>query len=256
MIKIFFRHKRMLSLLVRFSLAIFFFSQMVSLSFSAQQQTSLQTVTISAIVNEQTHAIAKQVLKKAYKKIGYDAGFNDLPGKRALEWANKGLTDGDVARIKGTQKKFSNLVRVKIPVIHFKGVVFSKTIDKPIKEWKDLNGLRIGVVRGIRYSTLGTKGMNPFFANDMTHLFSILDKDRIEVAVAVLDAGKIEIEHHFKNSGIHVIGNPLFSAPLYHFINIKNKSLLKKLEKILTQMTASGEIVRIQRQALEKLMNN
>ena len=172
---------------------------------------------ISAIVNEQTHAIAKVVLKEAYKRIGYEVTFDDLPGQRALEWANKGLTDGDVARIAGTEDKFPNLIRVKVPVIHFKGVAFTKSIDRPISRWEDLRGLRIGVVRGIRYSTIGTKGMDPYFANDMTHLFTMLDKDRIEVAVAVLDAGKIEIEKNFKNSGIHVVGSPLYSAPLVSF---------------------------------------
>lgn len=227
--------------------------QAVPFSFAAEQQKGARTVMISAIANEQTHAIAKHVMREVYRRMGYKASFDDLPGQRALEWANKGLTDGDVARIEGTAKKYPNLIRVKIPVVYFQGVAFTKTVRKQIDHWEDLRGLRTGAVRGIRYSTIGTQGTDPFFANDMTHLFTILDKGRIEVAVAVLDAGRIEIEKNFKDSGIHVTGSPLFSAPLYHFVNVKNRDLVPKLEGILSKMTASGEIEQLRQGALNQL---
>jgi hypothetical protein len=227
----------------------------ISHAYGSEHQANSRQVTISAIENEQTHAIAKHILIEAYKHIDYQISFDDLPGKRALEWANNGLTDGDVARIEGTEKKFTNLIPIKIPIIHFQGVVFTKKLNKDITQWNDLKGLRIGVVRGIRYSTIGTEGMEPFFANDMTHLFSILNKGRIEVAVAVLDAGIIEIERNYKNSGIHVIGSPLFSSPLYHFVHKKNNHLVAPLEKILLEMTSSGRIEKLKSQVLNQLKN-
>lgn len=226
----------------------------VTPAFSKEGPAGDKSVVISAIINEQTHAIAKHVLKAAYAGIGYSVTFDDLPGQRALEWANSGLTDGDVARIRGTEEKFPNLVRVKVPVIYFKGVAFARSMDRSIEMWDDLRGLRIGVVRGIRYSTIGTMEMDPYFANDMTHLFAILEKGRIEVAVAVLEAGKIEIEKNFRDSGIHVVGSPLYSAPLYHFLNVRNTRLVGPLEKALSEMTASGEIDRIREKALRELM--
>ncbi|HCY86744.1 MAG TPA: hypothetical protein DHV36_16560 [Desulfobacteraceae bacterium] len=225
----------------------------VSEGHSQDRVSDVKKVTISAIVNEQTHAIAKHVLKEVYRRIDYEVEFNDLPGERALAWANNGMTDGDVARISGTQKKYTNLIQIKTPVIHFKGVAFTKNITKPIARWEDIREFRIGVVRGVRYSTIGTRGMVPFFANDMTQLFTILDRGRIEIAVAVLDAGKIEIERNFKNSGIHVTGTPLFSSPLYHFINVRNQHLVEKLEHVLNEMTRSGEINEIRKKAIRKL---
>lgn len=237
--------------------SLWFILFFVFCSFSQLHSSSLQPnskhVTISAIDNEQTHAIAKYVLVEAYKQIGYQVNFDDLPGERALEWANKGLTDGDVARIEGTEIKYTNLIPIEIPIIYFKGVVFTKNIKGNIAQWKDLQDLRIGVVRGIRYSTIGTKGMEPFFANDMTHLFTILNEGRIEVAVAVLDAGIIEIEKNFKGSGIHMIGSPLFSAPLYHFLNKRNIHLIEPLQEVLLEMTSSGRIEKIKTKALDQL---
>ena len=151
-----------------------------------------KSIVITAIQNEQTHAMAKEVVREAYLKIGYDVRFDFFPGKRSLEMANEGESDGDVARIEGTEKKFPGLVPIPIPVIWFDGVVFTKNIVKKINDWKDLNGLRIGIIRGIRYSEIGTKGFSPLFAEDMTHLFKLLDEGRIQVAIAVLKTGKIE----------------------------------------------------------------
>ena len=219
----------------------------------SESEAGDKTLVISAIINEQTHAIAKYVLKEAYIRIGYAVRFDDLPGQRALEWANNGITDGDVARIEGTEKKFPNLIPVETPVIYFKGVAFAKDFSGRIASWEDLKGIRIGIVRGIRYSEIGTKDMEPVMANDMTHLFTILDKGRIEVAVAVLDAGRIEIQKNFMESGIHPIGSPLFSAPLYHFLHAKNKDLIAPLNEVLNKMMQSGEIETIWANAFKEI---
>ncbi len=213
-------------------------------------------VVVSGIVNEQTHAMAKEVLHEAYRRIGYDIRIKFFPGRRSLESANKGLTDGDVARIAGTEKKFPNLIPVETPIIYFQGVAFTKSVTRKIGSWHDLKGLRVGIIRGIRYSTIGTRGLNPFFAKDMTHLFKLLEDDRIQVAVAVLNAGKIEIHNKFENSGIHVMGTPLYSAPLYHFVHKKNEHLIDDLNQTLKDMASQGEIDKILNKALQNLLND
>jgi len=213
-------------------------------------------IVVSGIVNEQTHAMAKEVLHEGYRRIGYDIRIKFFPGRRSLESANMGHTDGDIARIAGTEKKFTNLIPVATPIIYFQGAAFTKSVTRKINSWRDLKGLRIGIIRGIRYSTIGTKGLNPFFAEDMTHLFKLLDDDRIQVAIAVLNAGKVEIHKKFNNSGIHVAGTPLYSAPLYHFVHKKNEHLIDDLNRVLKDMARQGEIDKILNKALQNLLNN
>lgn len=212
-------------------------------------------IRISAIENEQTHAIAEAVLTEAYRRIGYKVEFVPLPGLRALEWANEGVTGGDVARIQGTELKYPNLIPVNVPVIRFEGVAFAKTHIRDIASWEDLRGLRIGIVRGIRYAVIGTEGMEPLKANDMTHLFTLLDRDRIHVAVAVRTAGLIEIKRHFSNSNIRIIGKPLHVSPLYHFLNERYRDLAGRLTSVLTEMTESGDMEQLRKAAFEKLLN-
>ncbi len=221
-----------------------------SIGFGQQAIVTVRPITISAIENEQTHELAKAVVQEAYKRIGFKVEYNDLPARRALEWANAGKTDGDLARIDGTEKKFTNLIKISIPVTEFKGVAFTRKVKKDIQTWEDLKGLSVGIVGGIRYSEIGTRGLNPISADDMTHLFKLLSLDRIDVAIAVLDAGKIEVQRNFKESNIHMIGRPLFSAPLFHFVHKGNKEITPSLESTLQEMMKNGEIESIHERAL------
>ena len=208
----------------------------------AQQPANPRSVTISAIENEHTHELALAVVREAYRRIGFNTVFDFLPGRRALAWAGSGITDGDLARIAGTEKNFPNLIRISTPVARFTGVTFTIKATKDIRSWEDLRGLRIGVIRGIRYAEIGTMGMERIFARDMTQLFSLLKAGRIDVAVATLDAGRIEMHRNFRATGIHVIGAPLHVSPLFHFVHARNKALVPELEAVLREMEAGGEI--------------
>lgn len=209
---------------------------------------------ITGIQNEQTHAIAKRVIEVAYQKMGYKVRFQLFPGHRSIVMTNNGESDGDIARIKGTDKKYTDLVVVPTPVIEFHGVVFTKTITKEINDWSELKGLRIGIIRGIRYSEIGTRGLSPLFAEDMTHLFKLLDQERIQVAIATSKAGQIEVSKNFKKSSIHTIGRHLYSGPLYHFVHKRNQAIVTPLNTILQEMEKRGEIKKIVKTTFEFLL--
>jgi ABC-type amino acid transport substrate-binding protein len=234
-------------------LGIVMLSMMASPVFG--QQNPRERLLISAIANEQTHELAKGVVRVAYEKMGIDVEFTDLPARRGLAWANSGKTDGDLARIDGTDKEFTNLIKILTPIILFKGVVFTKKIERNIRSWEDLKGLSVGIIGGIRYSDIGTKGLDRVIAKDMVQLFMLLAKERIDVAVAVLDAGKIEINRHHKGAKLHVMGQPLLVAPLFHFVHKKNIDLVPQLESVLKEMMESGEMSKIWEQAMNKALS-
>ncbi len=216
--------------------------------------STAKSAVISVIANEQTHELAKPVVREAYRRIGYSVAFDPLPARRALEWANDGVTDGDLARIADTEKQYPNLIRISPPVIHFKGVAFAADLDRPVSKWQDLKGLSVGIVRGIRYSEIGTEGLDPIPTNDMTHLFKLLKLGRIDVAVAVLDAGRIEIHRNYREAGIHPVGDPLHAAPLFHYVHVKNGHLVQKLEAALKEMETEGEIEALREKALKEAL--
>ncbi|CCK82244.1 conserved uncharacterized protein [Desulfobacula toluolica Tol2] len=222
--------------------------------FGQQSFGDIKTVKISVIENEHIHNMARKTVRAVYEKIGIEVIFCELPARRALEWANAGKTDGDLARIDGTEKKFTNLIKILTPVTTFKGVVFTKKIKKGIQSWNDLKGLSVGIIAGIRYSDIGTKGLDRIQAKDMTHLMTLLFLDRLEVAIADLDSGQIEIKKNFPESKIHTIGRPLDSAPLFHFIHKKNKGLVPRFESALRDMLKSGQIDLIRKKVLQEVL--
>ena len=245
----------MRSILVLFMLVLSMLVLFMLVSPAFGQQDSRRSLVISAIANEQTHELSKEVVRVAYEKMGMDVQFLDLPARRGLEWANSGKTDGDLARIDGTDKKFTNLIKILTPVILFQGVVFTKKIERNIRSWEDLKGLSVGIIGGIRYSDIGTKGLDRVIAKDMVQLFMLLAKERIDVAVAVLDAGKIEINRHHREAKLHVIGQPLFVASLFHFVHKKNIDLVPQLESVLQEMMESGETSKILEQTMNKALS-
>ncbi len=230
-------------------------SLLSSPSFSQQYAQDKKIVTISEVEKDNIHRLIKDIVRTAYKKIGIEVKFYELPARRALEWANAGKTDGDLARIAGTEKKYTNLIRIPIPVMEIKGVVFTKNIKRDIRTWEDLKGLNVGIRSGIRYSEIGTRGLPRIQANTLTQLFKLLALDRIDIALADYDMGRIELHKNFRGSNIHIIGQPLNSAQLFHYIHIKNRELVPRLESVLQDMLKTGEIESIKENTTREILS-
>ncbi len=210
---------------------------------------------ISAIENDYIHGVLKNIVYTAYKKIGIEVKFNYLPAQRSLEWANLGKTDGDLARTDKIEDKYTNLIKIPTPLITIKGVAFTKNIKRDIRAWEDLKGLSIGIRSGIRYSEVGTKGLDRIESENLSHLFNLLSRDRIDIAIADFDMGRYELLKNFKGSNIHIIGQPLNSALLFHYINKKNIELLPQLKSTFRDMMESGEIDSIREKAIQETLS-
>lgn len=203
------------------------------------------TLTISGIEGEQTHQIAREIIEEAYARIGISVTFLFVPGKRSLMMANNGRVDGDLARILGTETVYENLLPVPTRVLDFSAVAFTKRADITVNNWQELQGYRVGIIRGIRYSEIGTRGMNPRYADNMQHLFQLLDQGRVDVAIATIRAGMSEIAVHYPQGEIHQAGDVLHTEPLHHFLHRKHKEIIPLLDNALNEMTQTGIIRKI-----------
>ncbi len=57
--------------------------------------------------------VSTEVLIEAYKQIGYSIKVKKLPAQRALVTSNKGLLDGEVNRVKGIDRKYTDLIMIQ-----------------------------------------------------------------------------------------------------------------------------------------------
>jgi len=219
---------------------------------------SSQSILICTNQANAIHMIAADFIVEAYKRIGYDVEFINLPNRRSLMQANDGACDGETIRIGGLEKTYKNLIPVPVAVTQLQGVAFMKhhndTHLPEINTWQDMRGLQVYIIRGEIYAERGTADLNAGAVGTYKQLFTMLEQDRTDIGIGIHHVGLIELARNFPNSSIHTHGAPLLNAPMYHYIHRKNRRLLKDLTQVLNDMAASGELEVINAKALNRLM--
>ena len=181
------------------------------------------------------------VVGKAFRMVGVELQLVRTPAERGLRNANEGIEDGELTRIKGIDKTYTNLVRVPEKVIDWDFVAFSKNPHVKINGWQSLKPYNIGLIRGWKILEANTAGF-PYrqTVRDADVLFNMLDKDRIDIALFSRWLG-LAILKEKKMQGIHVLEPPLASREMYIYLNKKHSQLVPKISDALKQIKQSGE---------------
>lgn len=214
----------------------------------AQERLLFTTVKGSADVNA-----GVAIIKEAYNRLGIDIMIELLPGKEALEASNSGKADGEVQRIDGISKTFTNLVQVPIPVNYLQGAAFSNKYNFPIKGWFSLEPYRIGIVRGILFAEQGTQGMDVKVAESYRELVVMLEKNEIDVAVMPRINGRVALKER-NSKDIRELEGVLETLFLYHYLHKKNQQLVPRLKKVLKRMLLDGTTRQTRRRVYKQLL--
>lgn len=175
-----------------------------------------------------------------------------LPPERALQMANDGLSDGELPRIAGLEKKYPNLVQIAEPVIDYTFSAFSHKQDEPLSLcWKKLAGKSVGFIIGwkiyeknVPATARVTKAKTP------SQLFELLNSKRIEVALYERYAGKYIIKSN-DYSNLEECKTPLAVRPMYLYMHNKHSDLSGLLSEELKKMKNDGSWQKIFSQTLE-----
>jgi len=198
-------------------------------------------MTFSALEDSGPQEVAKLVLREAYERIGITFEFRALPGERALIESNAGRTDGEVARIDGIGKKYKNLIRVPIAISQLDGIAFSINPALSSNGWDSLKGYRIGAFTGSKFVERNTAGMKVDYQPGVKNLFSMLERGRLDVIVIPYLSGLRYIKKNSLN-GIKALSPPLATIRLYHYLNIKHRTILPRITEALEAMEKAGRI--------------
>ncbi len=216
------------------------FISMVLISSGLFGQT--QEVNFSAIEGSAFTDYAYEVLKEAYSRIDIELKISALPAKRSLINANSGDGyDGELFRISGVEKKYTNLIPIEVPLILSEWQVYSIEHDFEVNDWESLTPYKIGVRLGIATTDKGTQGMNTEEVRTNEQLFVMLEHGRVDVIVlSKINATKIL--RRIPATKIKLLSPPVQVIPVYHFIHKKNKDIIPKLTKALSEMQTEGLI--------------
>ncbi len=211
-----------------------------------------EKLTFTTILNSSSAKISEQVVREAYRRLGFDIEVVWVPARRALELSNDGEVDGELHRIFGIDKRWVNLVMVPNQVNVLEATVFTKGLEFKVAGWDSFNAYSVGVRRGIQFSNTNTQGMSRQIVNTVQGLFEILKHDRVEVIVTSLINGLNALQDT-KGSMIRPLKPAIEIYPLYHYLHKKHKSLVPRVNAVLEEMKNEGLIQHIRMQALDRL---
>jgi len=121
---------------------------------------------------------------EAFRRAGLRLQLVKVPAERALINANAGIEDGDLSRIAGLEAAYPNLIRVPEKLIDMDFVAFARQRHPDEASWATLNPFSVGYIQGWK---IFEKNLLPAThvttAKDPEQLFTLLDKNRIELAL-------------------------------------------------------------------------
>ena len=191
--------------------------------------------------------LIQSILEEGFKRANLGLEFYLLPFQRSLINANRGLYDGEAARIWEINELFPNLVRIPVSIHSIDLVVLSRK-KILITKASDLKKYHVGVIRGMKIAEKVAKDAKPLSITVATNhitLVKMLSSNRLDLIVTnkiglLTDLSK-SIEKEF-----YLVEKPILSRPLYMHLHKKHKNLIPRLEKAFESMLKDGTIKKIQ----------
>jgi len=183
---------------------------------------------------------AAEILSKAYQKIGHTITVKNYPGKRSVYYANEGISDAELIRIKGTEVKYPNLVRIPTPILISKMVVLtSKDSNFTPLKWEDLAKTKIGIPLGVKLLEDRIAHLAPMRVPYSENLLRMVILGRIEVAAMPL---AMALQHTELVNQLRIVEPSIEDVELYHFVHKKHKKLIKELSSAIKELNEINSI--------------
>ncbi|MCP4024107.1 MAG: amino acid ABC transporter substrate-binding protein [Desulfobacteraceae bacterium] len=211
------------------------------------------TITLSQHLKGLGVKLSDRMISEAYRRVGVPLEIEHMPSKRALVFANDGVTDGEAQRIKNINKHYPNLIRVPVAYMWAEQVVLSKNVDFKVDGCESLRPYNIGLRLGVIAMEECTKGMKAISVAKVDQLFYMLDAGRIDV---IASGGKLFLLGELSKTnykGMKVLSPPLKRIPLYHFLHKKHKDFVPVITKVFQAMEKEGYFIRERARAFEEL---
>ncbi|MDM8564653.1 transporter substrate-binding domain-containing protein [Candidatus Halobeggiatoa sp. HSG11] len=205
----------------------------------------LNTSYTAPITAEDKSGVLDIFYQALFKRLGIEFEIQYLPAERALVNANKGIDDGDVCRILDLDKKYSNLVRVPEVIMQYEHVIFSRKADFKVTGPDDLKPYDVGVVKGwkiIEWNTTTASTVTLVDAGEQ--LFSMLDKERIDLAIIERMTGMMHVKA-LNLENIHILEPAFLAGDWYLYLHKKHQNLVSIIDAEIRKMKNDGSHKRI-----------
>lgn len=193
----------------------------------------------------EVRGIDADIIREVCKRLNIDVEFQPVPWKRALLYAENGIASGILAALyKEERKKF--LYYTTQPVHVQKNIIMGrKGSGITVKNFDDLKGKSVGVVRGFSYGPEFDKyeGLRKIVCGDHIELIGVLDKKRIDVAMGsymplMFNAVPLGIQNNLEV--LHVITEYPVYTVFSRKLGEQGKLLVQRFDMVLKQIKDEG----------------
>lgn len=198
--------------------------------------------------------LVEKVLQEGFKRADVELVFEALPNQRSLLNANKGISDGEGARIEKIKSFYPNLVHIPVSTHSLELVALSrKKID--LKDFGGLEKYNVGVVRGMKIAEKKVQAVKPrsyTAAINNEKLIRMLQNNRIDIIVT----NKIALLTNLKElniTNLYMQEKPLLELPLYMQLHKKHQALIPKFTKAFKSMIEDGTYERIRKEFMQNI---
>lgn len=213
-----------------------------------------ETIQITTF-NTPFSTVIKAIVDEAYRRIGYSTQVLHLPGARALKLSGSGAVSAELYRIAAINKTYPDLVQVAVPLFNFEIRAFSKGLNFSPNSWQSLKPYKIGIMNGVKITEAHTAKMQRSIINSLHEMFTLLDNDRIDIALTTRMAGLIT-QKELKLDNIKMHSPAIYSFPAFHFVHKSQKHLIPLLQNALKKMAEQGQLQQIIDHELASIYNS
>lgn len=195
------------------------------------------------------------LVEEIFRRLGMEAETVRLPSERALINANEGIDDGNIARIEGIEKKYTNLIRVPEKVVDFEFMVFTGGRSFAVTGWDSLRPYVVGIITGwkiLERNVTGVRGLTK--VKNPNQLFKLLENNRADAVVFDRWGGLWWIRGHDIN--VRLLEPPLAKRKMYIYMNKKHRDLVPQIARALRNMKRDGTYQGIYDKTLSPLLGN
>jgi len=232
-------------MLYRIFFIVFFCLATTGMPIAAKTKLVLNTSYTTPITAPDKSGALDIFYQELFKRLGWQFEIQYLPAERALTNADRGIDDGDVCRIFGLDKKYTNLVRVPEVLMQYEHVIFTRKFDFKVTGPDDLKSYDVGVVKGWKIIEWNTKtARSVTLVDEGEQLFAMLADSRIDLGIIERMTGMMHAKKlGFKN--IRVLEPAFLSGDWYLYLHKKHRQLAPTIVDEIRRMKNDGSHQRI-----------
>jgi polar amino acid transport system substrate-binding protein len=228
----------------------------ISMLLSGIPSQAQSVIRLARIADIPDQYVGGEILRAVYGRLNIAVEFEDVPGKRALALSSAGELDGEVHRIANLARDYPTLVQVSPPINYIEPSVFTTTLRFDVQGWTSIKDYSIGIVRGVGSSEAGTRGMSRVTAAaSLEGMIRMLDAGRFDLMVTDLFSGRVAVKKLNLQSRIHSLSPPIEKIYIYHYLHERHRDLAGKVERVIRNMDASGELTRLREKLVNQALN-